>query len=94
MASITVRESHQKSVEEVKQGIVAFEEMMGKYMIKVEWSGSKATLKGPVSGSIEIGAEWVEVVIKLGMMAKAMGVDPARLEGSIRKRLRAGLDGE
>ena len=92
MANITVREGHQKSIEEVKKGISAFEEMMGKYMIKVDWSGNKATLKGPVSGSIEIGNEWIEVSVKLGMMAKAMGVDPVRLEGSIRKRLRAGLD--
>ena len=93
MASIVVRETHQKSVEEVKSGIAAFEEMMGKYMIKVSWSGNKAALKGPVSGSIEITPDWIEVSIKLGMMAKAMGVDPTRLEGSIRKRLRAGLDG-
>ena len=92
MANITVREEHQKSIEEVKKGISTFEEMMGKYMIKVDWSGNKATLKGPVSGSIEIGNEWIEVSVKLGMMAKAMGVDPVRLEGSIRKRLRAGLD--
>ena len=93
MANITVREPHQKSIEDVKAGIAAFEEMMGKYMIKVSWSGNKAALKGPVSGSIEIGSDWIEVSIKLGMMAKAMGVDPTRLEGSIRKRLRAGLDG-
>ena len=32
------------------------------------------------------------VEIKLGMMAKMAGIDAQRLEGSIRKRLRAALD--
>ena len=64
--------------------------MMGKYGVRAIWSGDKATLKGiGVSGGIEVSSSNVKVIVKLGMMAKAAGVDPARLEKSITKRLKA-----
>jgi hypothetical protein len=36
----------------------------------------------------------VDIVVKLGMMARAIGVDPVRLEASIKKRLKAAFEGE
>jgi hypothetical protein len=33
-------------------------------------------------------------MIKLGMMARAAGVDPVKLEGSVRKRLAKAIAGE
>ena len=92
MSNVNVVEAHSKSVAEIKAGLSQFEEMFAKYMVKMEWSGDRATLSGPVSGSIEIRSRELEVRIKLGMMAKMAGIDPKRLEGSIRKRLRAALD--
>ena len=91
MSKVVVRESHSKSAADVKAGISTFEEMLAKYMVKVEWSGYTAKLSGPVSGAIQITDEYVEVNLKLGMMAKMAGIDPVKLESSIRKRLRSGL---
>lgn len=92
MSTINVVESHQKSVEEIKSGLSQFEEMFKKYGVKVAWSGSNAALSGPVSGEINIDDSTLKVTIKLGMMAKMAGIDAARLESSIRKRLRVALD--
>ena len=92
MSTIHVVESHQKSSEEIKAGLNQFEEMFSKYGVKMAWNGNDATLSGPVSGSIAIKDSTLEVTIKLGMMAKMVGIDPKRLEDSIRKRLRAALD--
>ena len=91
MSTITVVEQHSKSPDDIKAGLSQFEEMFSKYMVKMEWSGNRASLSGPVSGSIDIRSQELEVRIKLGMMAKMAGIDPKRLEGSIRKRLRAAL---
>ena len=92
MAKIKVKESHQRSAAEVKSGITEFESMLSKYMVKVDWKGYNATLSGPISGGISITDQDISVEIKLGMMAKMAGIDASRLEGSIRKRLRAALD--
>ena len=67
-------------------------EMFKKYGVKVAWSGANAALSGPVSGEININDSTLKVTIKLGMMAKMAGIDGARLESSIRKRLRVALD--
>lgn len=91
MSTVKVTVSHNKDPMEIKAGLTQFEEMFSKYMVSVDWSGTRATLSGPVSGSIEIRADELEVMIKLGMMAKMAGIDPTRLEASIRKRLSAAL---
>ena len=92
MSTINVVESHQKSVGEIKSGLSQFEEMFKKYGVKVAWNGANASLSGPVSGEINIDDSTLKVTIKLGMMAKMAGIDAARLESSIRKRLRVALD--
>ena len=92
MSTINVREPHSKTAADIRAGLSQFEEMFAKYMVKVEWSGDRAELNGPVSGFIAIHPSELEVQIKLGMMAKMAGIDASRLEGSIRKRLRAALD--
>ena len=91
MSNVNVVVAHSKDPAEIKSGLSQFEEMFAKYMVKMAWSGDRAALSGPVSGSIEIRAREIEVNIKLGMMAKMAGIDPQRLEGSIRKRLSAAL---
>jgi putative polyhydroxyalkanoate system protein len=94
MADIVVKQSHQLSLEEVRDKISSFEDMMGKYGVKANWKGNRAKLKGTgVSGSIDVSDSDVTVTIKLGIMAKAVGVDPVRLKGSIEKRLGPALSG-
>ena len=95
MADVVVTQPHNVSADEARRRIGAFEEMMGKYGVKANWSGSKAKLKGlGVSGGIDIAATAVTVTVKLGMMAKAAGVNPDKLRASITKRLKAAFEDE
>ena len=95
MSDIRVSQPHNVSVDEAKKKVQGFEEMVQKYGVSSSWSGNQATLKGTgVSGSITVNPRSVDIVVKLGMMAKAFGVDAAKLEASIRKRLKAAFEGE
>ena len=91
MSKILVREQHQLGAADARTRIGTFEEMLNKYMIKLVWNDDMATFKGPVNGHIKVGDNFIEVELKLGMAAKMLGIDPTRLEASIRKRLKAGL---
>lgn len=94
MAKVNVKQPHSLSLDEVRAKMGEFEEMMGKYGVKANWSGNKASLKGVgVTGDIAVSDSDVSVALKLGMMAKAAGVDPKRLEASIAKRLKAAFEG-
>ncbi len=95
MAEVRVTESHNLSPEEAISKIASFEEMLSKYGVKANWSGTKAALKGMgVTGSIDVTSSAATVIVKLGMMARAAGVDPNKLEASIRKRLKAAFNPE
>lgn len=95
MADVRVTEPHNFSAAEAKSKIGAFEEMLAKYRVKVDWSGNRAKLKGMgVSGDINVTDSDCTVLVKLGRMAKMAGIDPTRLEGSIRKRLKAAFNPE
>ncbi|MCP4503859.1 MAG: hypothetical protein GY822_28365 [Deltaproteobacteria bacterium] len=94
MANVVVTQAHSLSASDAKEKFADFETMMGKYGVKAKWSGNNAALKGVgVSGSIAILDATVKVELKLGMMAKAAGVDAKRLEESITKRLAKAFDG-
>lgn len=90
MSTIQVRHEHNLTREEARERINAFEEMLTKFGASLEWDGDTAEVKGfGVTGSALIDDGFVEVTLKLGMIAKTLGVDPERLEGSIAKRLAA-----
>ena len=94
MSVIKVSEPHNTTAADAVGKITSFEEMMKKYGVKAVWSGTTAKLKGTgVSGGIDVNASTCDVEVKLGMLARRM-VDPARLEASIRKRLKAAFDPE
>lgn len=93
MAEVKITESHALNLDDARKRIDAFQDTLTKYGVKAKWKGHEASLKGVgVSGSISIAASDVTVVVKLGMLAKAAGIDPERLSGSIRKRLHAALN--
>lgn len=95
MADVVVTQPHSVSLEEAKARIAGFEAMMSKYGVKAAWSGNQAKLKGlGVTGGIDIAPTVVTVNVKLGMMAKAAGVDATKLQGSIAKRLKAAFEDE
>ena len=93
MADVNVTEPHTLGAAGARAKLGAFEEMLAKYRVKLNWRGDEAKLKGTgVSGKIKLTDADCTVEIKLGMMAKAVGVDPVRLEASVRKRLRAAFN--
>lgn len=96
MAKVVVQKNHSLSPGEAISKISGFQEMMAKFGVKEKWKGHHADLKGlGVSGSIDVSDSQVVITVKLGMMAKAAGVDPDRLKNSIEKRLGPALsDGE
>lgn len=90
MSRLSVRHAHTLDATQSRERIAGFESYLTKYGAKLVWSGDKAEIKGPgVSGDIQLGDHWVEVKIKLGMLARAAGVDAGRLEGSVKRRLEA-----
>lgn len=94
MAQIKVVEAHTLGAREAQAKLAVFEEMLTKYAVKTKWRGNHADIKGMgVSGTIDVTDSEATIVVKLGMMARAAGVDPARLEGSIRKRVKAAFGG-
>lgn len=94
MSEVRVSQPHSVSVDEARRKIEDFEAMIGKYGVSAVWAGNQATLKGTgVGGTINIQTRSVDVVVKLGLMARAVGVDAVRLEASIRKRLKAAFEG-
>ncbi|MDH3202136.1 MAG: polyhydroxyalkanoic acid system family protein [Myxococcales bacterium] len=94
MADVRVTQPHSLSPDDAKRRMAGFEEMMKKYGVSARWSGDHADLKGTgVKGSIDVRASDVRVELKLGMLAKAAGIDPARLEKSISRRLKEAFAG-
>lgn len=58
--------------------------MLRKYNVTPVWSGHQAMIKGTgVSATIHILPRSVDVVVKLGLMARTVGVDLVQLEASI-----------
>ncbi|MBT8470772.1 MAG: polyhydroxyalkanoic acid system family protein [Deltaproteobacteria bacterium] len=94
MADVRVTQSHTVSHDDAKQKLGSFEDMMKKYGVSANWSGSHADLKGTgVKGAIDITDSDVRVELKLGMLAKAAGIDPDRLRKSIGRRLKEAFEG-
>ncbi|MCO4772406.1 MAG: polyhydroxyalkanoic acid system family protein [Deltaproteobacteria bacterium] len=93
MSTIKVNQPHALPKDEAKSRLAVFEESLGKYGVKLDWSGHKAKLKGTgVSGGAEVADDNVNITVKLGFLAKAAGVDAGKLEASIKKRLAAAFE--
>jgi len=94
LATIKVDQAHSLSIDDAKRAVERFGERIAKYGMKLHWKGTEADLKGTgASGKVSVTPSNVNVTVKLGMLAKAAGVDPVRLEQSITKRLAEALAG-
>lgn len=92
MSSVNVSVPHSLGASEARNRVRGFEDYIGKYGMKAEWSGNKAELKGfGASGNINVSDRAVDVALKLGLAARAAGVDGDRLRGSIQRRLEEAL---
>ena len=93
MSELTIREPHKLGAAEARKKVADFEQLLQKYQITPKWSGNRAEIKSmAVSGSINVTDTDVTIQLKLGMMARAAGIDATKLEGSIRKRLKAAFE--
>lgn len=87
MSEVKVSQSHSVGVEAACSKMKELEPVVGKYGVRVIWSGNRADLKGiGVNGTIMVDATSVEVAVKLGAFTK-MFAKP--LEEMLRKRLEA-----
>jgi putative polyhydroxyalkanoate system protein len=90
VSKIQISQRHNLSPEEARERLVEFDQTLQKYGARLDWRGQRATIKGiGVSGVVTIASDEVRVELKLGLIAKAAGVDPKRLQGSIERRLSA-----
>jgi putative polyhydroxyalkanoate system protein len=88
MGTINIRQEHSLSIDEARSRLASFESQMSQFGAKLVWKGPRAEVSGlGVSGSAVITEGLVELTLKLGMLARAAGVDEDRLKGSISRRL-------
>lgn len=93
MANVQVTQAHAVTPEEARERLGDFGALLAKYRVALQWAGNRAAIKGTgVSGDVTIEPSRVVVSVKLGMLARAAGVDPKRLESSITRRLKAAFE--
>jgi putative polyhydroxyalkanoate system protein len=92
---IRIQHGHSLTVDDVKTRLHGFSEMLGKYGIRLEWHGHEAKFAGVpgVGGAVAVAPDKVHVHVTLSRMLTMMGLDPVKLEGTIRRRLAEALDG-
>jgi hypothetical protein len=95
LPDIRVVESHELPVDDVANRLGGFGDLLGKYGVHLDWRGHRAQVKGVpgVGGHVEIRPAEVEVLVTVSRMVVMLGLDPARLERTIRNRLGEALRG-
>lgn len=95
MPDVRVNHPHSLTVDAAREKLGGFADLLKKYGVTLDWSGPVAKVGGVpgVSGQVEVAAREVRVQLHLSRMVTLMGIDPARLEGSIRRRLDEALGG-
>lgn len=92
MSTVQVTQAHALGAATAKEKLAPFEQDIKKYGLSLAWKGTHAELKGTgASGDVKVTDSTVTVTVKLGLIAKAAGVDASKLEASIQKRLKAAL---
>ncbi len=74
MSHINIKHDHQLSRDEARQRVEDIAETLKKKLhIQYQWIGDSLEFKRPgAKGSIDLGADFVEVKIKLGMLVVPM----------------------
>ena len=92
MSTIHITQSHEFDRTQARARLSFFEDTLSKYGVRLQWNAYEAAIKGVgVSGKITVSDTEVDIDLKLGLIAKAAGVDPERLESSITRRLTAAM---
>ena len=94
MPTIRISQPHTLGQSGARAAMGQFEEVLAKYRARLDWQGNNAQVKGTgVSGDVVVAEREVTVRVELGMVAKLAGIDPVKLESSIKKRLQSALGG-
>lgn len=94
MSTVHVDVPHAHPLSEVQTRLAGFSEDLGRFGARLVWKGARAEVHGiGVSGEVTCDPGRVRVALKLGLAARAAGVDPVRLEATLRRRLEAALAG-
>ena len=94
MPTIRISQPHTLGQSGARTAMGQFEEVLAKYRARLDWQGNNAQVKGTgVSGDVVVAEREVTVRVELGMVAKLAGIDPVKLESSIKKRLQTALGG-
>lgn len=89
MPDIRVVQPHSLPIDQVKSRLGGFSENLAKYGVRLDWQDKRAQVRGVpgVGGHVEIRPNELEVYVTVSRMITMMGLDPKKLEGSIRRRL-------
>lgn len=89
MPDVRVVRSHSLPVAAAKGRLAGFAEVLGRYGARLEWAGDTARVAGVpgIDGRVEVTPADVKVHLHVSRMLTVVGLDPVRLEGSIRRRL-------
>ena len=89
MPDIRIVEPHQLGVEEAKQRLGGFQQLLSQYRVRLDWHGNQGKLGGVpgVGGQVEVRPSEVEVFVTLSRMVTMMGLDPKKLEATIKRKL-------
>lgn len=92
MSTVQVEVPHALPPAEVQARLARFSEDLGRVGARLVWKGARAEVQGiGVSGDVHCEPGRVRVALKLGMAARIAGVDPVRLEATLRRRLEEAL---
>jgi hypothetical protein len=90
---IRVVQPHALTAAEARRRLGGFEELLAKYRVRIDWSGDDGRLAGVpgVGGEVRVRSADVEVQVSVSRMVVLMGLDPQKLEATIRRRLAEAL---
>jgi putative polyhydroxyalkanoate system protein len=92
MANVHIEVPHRLGATVAQSRLSGFAEDLARVGAKLQWKGTRAEVHGlGVSGEVHAEPTLVRISLKLGLAARVAGVDPARLEKSIRRRLEEAL---
>lgn len=91
MADIRITMDHDKSAQEVKRLLkTAMKKEDGKFGVETTWRGDICHFGGPVTGTLTVAEEDVEVELSLGLLTKPFKKE---ITGNIKRALQDALHG-
>ena len=94
MPDLHVSEPHALSVDELRRRLAGFTDVLAKYGARLEWEGAVGRVRGVpgVGGHVTLAPGRVDVHVSIAWFVARMGLDPRKLEATVRRRLRAVLE--